>query len=114
MGVSMLPLEMKERRERTTKALTFTCSVEMLDALDALAKEQGHSRAMCARNALIVYLNLTMLGRQEVECKVMRNEACVSLVIKDEEVRARLDKVMEKDKMSVAEVFRRAVWNVTK
>jgi predicted transcriptional regulator len=110
----MLQLEVKKRRERTTKALTFTCSIEMLAGLDALADEQGCSRAMCARNALIVYLNLTMLGRQEVECKVMKNEACVSLVIKDEAVREQLDKVMEKDKMSVAEVFRRAIWNVTK
>jgi len=110
----MLQLEVKKRRERTTKALTFTCSLEMLDALDALAKEQGCSRAMCARNALITYLNLTMLGRREVEGKVMKSEACVSLVIKDEAVRERLDKVMEKDAMSVAEVFRRAIGNVTK
>jgi hypothetical protein len=55
-----------------------------------------------------------MLGRQEVECKVMKNEACVSLVIKDDAVRERLDKVMEKDGMSGAEVFRRAICNVTK
>ena len=110
----MLQLEVKKRRERTTDALTFTCSVDMLDALDALAYEQGCSRAMCARNALIAYLNLTMLGRQEVECKVMKSEACVSLVIKDVAVRERLDKVMEKDKMSVAEVFRRAICSVTK
>jgi hypothetical protein len=55
-----------------------------------------------------------MLGRREVEGKVMKSEACVSLVIKDEAVRERLDKVMEKDAMSVAEVFRRAIGNVTK
>jgi hypothetical protein len=38
----------------------------------------------------------------------------VSLVIKDDAMRERLDKVMEKDGMSVAEVFRRAISNVTK
>jgi len=55
-----------------------------------------------------------MLGRQEIKYEVMKSEACVSLVIKDAAVREQLDKVMENERMSVAEVFRRAIWNVTK
>lgn len=118
-----LPQEAKKRRDRSTSALTFTCVVELLDVLDAIAAEREWSRAMCARNVLITYLNLTMLERQGVwdaiveagdVDKVKKGAACVSLVIKNVAVRERLDKVMEKDKTSVAEVFRRAIWNVTK
>jgi hypothetical protein len=117
------PQEEKKRRDRSTSALTFTCTVEMLGVLDALALEKEWSRAMCARNVLITYLNLTMLERQGVwdaivaagdVDKVTKGMACVSLVLKDVAVRERLDKVTFKDRVSVAEVFRRAIWNVTK
>jgi metal-responsive CopG/Arc/MetJ family transcriptional regulator len=111
---------MNKAKVLTSKGLTFTCTPELLAVIDAEVAERQvgvPSRARFVRNALIDYLNLTMLERRELELDdglVRNGKCCVSLHLPDIAVRERLDKVAERDRMQVSEVLRRAVCFVTK
>lgn len=107
----------KTKNVRLSNTYSFTCSEEVFTAIEGAIEDRSRARSKIVRNALITYLNLTMLERKEVwaaqrkDLGVLGNgPKYIALALKEPEVRERLEHIVNKDGMSVSEVFRRALW----
>ena len=107
----------KPKGLRLSNTYSFTCSDVVFAAIEGAIEDRSRARSKIVRNALVSYLNLTMLERKEVWAQQRKDLAVlgngpkyIALALKEPEVRERLEHIIDKDGMSASEIFRRALW----